>query len=177
MADLFTLDADTLATVENGIDSLIHQLGKACTLVFETEPERCPNCNFDSTTGRSSNVYNGVGPRPFRTGKCPVCKGSGYLPGSQTTKQTVQLLVDWMPKPYLFATPNAVGAIEIPQGIVQTKGFAADLPRILQAKYIIIDSVNTQYQTHRFRLWKEPTLSGNIVKSKYFLAFWERFGD
>jgi hypothetical protein len=176
MADLFQLDPQTLATVENGIDSLIHQLGKQCMLVFDGQPAVCNNCIFDPNTGRSSNVYNGVGPKPFGGGKCPVCHGTGFLPGTQTTQQPVQLLIDWQPKLWQFFNMNDT-TLRIPQGLVHSKGFAADLPKVVQAKFVIIDYLNPSYNSSRYRLWGEASLTGNIVKSKYFIAFWERLGD
>lgn len=172
MSDLFQLDAETLATVENGIDSLIHQLGKQCQIIYESDRQICPNCIFDSNNKRSTNKYNGVGPKPFQTGRCPVCKGSGYLPGQQSTFEVVQLLIDWQPKPWLFVDPN----VTVPQGMVSTKGFIADMPKVLQAKYIIIDYQNANYTSNRFVRWGEPVAQGNIVKSKYFLCFWQRYG-
>lgn len=176
MADLFSLDAQTLATVQNGIDSLIHQLGKMCKLVSDTERQLCNNCNFDSVTQRSSNIYNGVGPKPFRGGKCPVCHGSGFLPGTQGTTDIVQLLVDWQPKPYQLL--EAAGSLErLPAGLVHTKGFVTDMPKIIQAKYMIIDYANATYQSNRFTKYGEPTPSGNIVKARYFICLWQRMGD
>lgn len=174
MPDIFTLDDATLATVENGIDSLIHQLGKDCKLIFEAEKQVCINCIFDPINNRSSGKYNGVGPRPFKGGKCPICKGTGYLLGTQTTEDYAQFLIDWQPKPWLFIDPNA--NIKIPQGLVQTKGFIADLPKVLQAKYIIIDYKNTSLITNRFVRWGEALISGNIVRNKYFIAWWQRYG-
>lgn len=174
MADLFELDAETLATVENGIDSLIHQLGKDCKLIFEGDKQVCNNCIFDSANNRSSNKYNGVGPTPFTTGKCPVCKGAGFLPGTQTTVDYAKFLIDWQPKPWNFVDPNA--GIKVPQGLVQTKGFVADLPKVLQAKYLVVDYTNATLIQNKFVRWGEPVLQGNIVKSKYFICFWQRYG-
>ena len=173
MADLFELDAETLATVENGIDSLIHQLGKDCKIIYESARTVCNNCIYDSINHRSTNQYNTVGPKPFTSGKCPVCRGTGYLPGNETTSEVVQLLVDWQPKPWHFVDPNIV----VPQGLVSTKGFVADMPKVMQAKYIIIDYTNATFNSHKFVRWGEVVLQGNIVKSKYFLAFWQRFGE
>lgn len=178
MADLFQLDPTTLATVENGIDSLIHQLGKQCKLEYEAGADsetQCPNCNYDPNTNRSSNIYNGVGPKPFQGGKCPVCKGKGYMPRSGVRYDIVQLLIDWQPKPWNFFDPNT--NLRLPQGMVSTKGFVADMPKIIQAKSIIIDYQNSSLTTNRFIRWQEPVLQGNIVKSKYFVCFWQRFGS
>lgn len=172
--DLFTLDDETLATVENGIDTLIRQLGKQCKLIYEGEQSQCPNCNFDSTFNRSTNIYNGVGPKPFNRGRCPVCHGTGYLPGGGITSEVVTFLIDWQPKPWQWEDPRNT-EIRYPAGLVQTKGFVVDLPKVLQAKYIIVDYLNAVFENNRFVRWNEPVLQGNIVKSKYFIAFWQRF--
>lgn len=177
MADLFSLDPQTLATVENGIDSLIHQLGKMCKLIYDTNETQCSNCIFDPINRRSTNRYNGVGPQPFNTGRCPVCHGTGFLPGGSVTTDTVQLLIDWTPKPWLYIDPKNTTDGRFPMGLVSTKGFVADLPKIIQAKYIVIDYLNAKYSTNRFVLYDQPTLQGNIVKSKFFVALWQRYGD
>lgn len=176
MADLFTLDADTLAIVENGIDSLIHQLGKFCKLIYEDVPQICNNCIFDSNANRSSNIYNSVGPKPFRGGKCPVCRGSGYLPASNTTEEIVQLLVDWQPRPSTIIDVRNTD-IRLPAGVVMTKGFAVDMPKIIQCKYIIIDYLNAHYTTQKFVKFGEAFLTGNVVRAKYFACFWQRYGS
>lgn len=172
---LFELDDETLATVENGIDTLINQLGKDCQIIYEPQKQVCPNCIFDPNANRSTNVYNGVGPKPFQSGKCPVCKGVGFLPGSGVMTDVVRFLIDWQPKPWNFVDPNL--NVKVPQGLVQTKGFVADMPKVMQAKYIIIDYKNTGLTNNRFILWGEPTIQGNIVKSRYFVARWQRFGN
>lgn len=175
MADLFELDPQTLATVELGIDSLIHQLGKWCKLIYVFDQVQCNNCLFDSVARKSSGRYNGVGPKPFQGGRCPVCHGSGYIPGEGPQEELIQLLIDWQPKPWLFMGLPYSNMEKIPQGMVQTKGFAADMPKLMQAKYLIVDYANALFTSNRFVLWGQPVLTGNILKSKYVVSFWQRY--
>lgn len=175
MSDLFTLDAQTLATVEQGIDSLIHQLGKWCKLIYVFDKMPCNNCILDPATDRSSNQYNGVGPKPFHGGKCPVCHGGGYIVASGEKEDIVQLLIDWQPKPWQFVGPSNENIARLPAGLVQTKGFVADMPKVIQARYLIVDYKNATMASNRFVRWGEPVMQGNIVKSKYYICFWQRY--
>ena len=175
MEDLFTLDQDTLDTVEAGINSLIHQLGKPCKIIYEPDKLPCTNCYLDVTSDTSTGVYNQVGPKPFTIGKCPVCKGKGYLPTTGLVEETVQFLIDWQPKPW--AIPYQNSNTQLPAGIAQTKGFIADMPRVIQAKYIIIDYTNVGLTHNKFVKYGEPVIVGNILKSRYFICFWQRYGS
>jgi hypothetical protein len=178
MADLFELDDQTLATVQQGIDSLIHQLGKWCKIIYEFDKVQCNNCLFDSSAQKSSGRYNGVGPKPFQGGRCPVCHGTGYIPGGGTRSDIVQFLIDWQPKPWLFLGPNSTELAKIPRGLVQTKGFVTDLPKARQAKYLIVDYANASPDSsNRYALWGEPLITGNIARNRYFVAFWQRIGN
>jgi hypothetical protein len=185
MADLFVITQDIRNIGEQAINALINQLGKLCQVVYESElVEQCPNCFFDTSNRRSTNKYNGTGPRSFTTGKCPVCSGSGFLPSTARATDTLTLLIDWQPKVWNFMDTNVTVQGALPEGgkvakgdLVSMKGFIADMPKVMQAKHIILDYQNAQYENNRFALWGEPVVQGNIIQTKYFNAYAVRIGD
>lgn len=185
MADLFTLTQDIRDIGEQAINALINQLGKTCKVIYESGlGQQCPNCFFDVANQRSTNKYNGTGPRAFTSGKCPVCRGSGFLPETTTSSDTLILLIDWQPKSWTLidtltslqgVTPNGG---KISKGdLVSAKGYIADMPKVIQSKYIILDYQNAKYENNRFMLWGEPVVQGNIVQTKYFNCFFARIGN
>lgn len=171
MADLFKITPAIRNLAQGAIDSMIDQLGKTCRLVFESPQTACPNCFFDVRTRRSSGVYNNTGPQPFTRPPCPVCHGTGMI-GAAETYQDVKFLIDRNPKPWQFVDID----VTLPQGLLQTKGYIVDLPKVLQAKYLIVDPDNSKYETNRYRLWGEPMPSGNIVANRYMVCLWVRYG-
>ncbi len=174
MADLFEITDDIREIGESAISSLINQLGKVCLVVFDSEArEQCPNCFFDTDHQRSSGQYNGTGARTFTFGtKCPVCKGTGYNPGTETTTAEVKLLVDWQPK----IPKDIIANIQTPKALVLAKGFIADMPTVVQAKFVIIDHARAIYGNNRFILFGEPVVQGNIIQGKFFNCWLSRSG-
>lgn len=183
MADLFTITQDIKNIGEQAINALINQLGRDCKVVYESQlSEVCSNCFFDSLNQRSTNKYNGTGPRPFTSGKCPVCRGSGFLAGTSNSTDTLKLLIDWQPKQWTIMNTATVQGVTPERGkmsqgdLVMAKGFIADMPKVIQAKYIILDYQNAKYENNRFAIWGEPVVQGNIIQTKYFNAFFVRIG-
>lgn len=184
MSDLFTLTNDIKSIGEQAITSLINQLGKSCLVVSNSSSvQQCPNCYFDTANQRSSGQYNGTGGKSFIFGtKCPVCHGTGYNPGTETTSVVVQLLLNWQPK----VSEIIESTIEVPQGyglsranaqgLVLAKGFIADMPKVIQASYIVVDYKNAVYENNRFILWGEPVVQGNIIQNRFFNCFLQRSG-
>ncbi len=185
MADLFVITPDIRLIGEQAINALINQLGKLCQVVYEAgDVQQCSNCFFDTPNQRSTNRYNGTGPRLFTSGKCPVCRGSGYLPDTTVETDTLTLLIDWQPKSWTIMdnlTPlqgTTPGAGKIGKGdLVSAKGYIADMPKVIQAKYIILDYQNAKYENNRFMLWGEPVVQGNIIQTKYFNCYFARMGN
>lgn len=170
MAKLFRITPAIRRLAANAIDTMIEELGKNCLLFLPPDPEKCPNCHFDSIQGKSSGKYNGTGPRPFTRPPCPVCRGTGLDPDVREKTAVVKFLVEWNQKAFVTIQPG----IQLPQGVVQTKGFISDMPLVIQSTKIIIDYENAKFSSHEFVKRGEPIPQGNIVPSRYFVAFWER---
>lgn len=172
MAKLFRITPAIRRLSANAIDTMIDELGKMCLLAYDVPGTECPNCYFDPNTKLSNGVYRNGGPRSFTRPPCPVCRGKGMVGGGEAYRE-VKFLIDWQPKPWLYVDTTQA---RVPQGMVQIKGYVKDMGLVKQAKYIIIDHVNANYQNNRFMIWGEPIPQGNIVPNRYFIAFWMRSG-
>lgn len=152
-------------------------LGKRCRLIFDPRKTRCPNCTWDSANRRSAHHHRAGGPQPFPDGSlCPVCGGKGTLDTAVT--EDVVLLCNWNPRTWV-ALPGLNPAnvnVEVPGGMVQTKGFLKDLPKVLQARKMVVQSEVEQVTRFTYALDGEPIDPGNIIQARYFIAMWKRAG-
>jgi hypothetical protein len=169
-------------TAEAALDSLMAPaeaggLGKHCTLAFPPVRVRCPNCGWDNANRRSNSRYKSGGPQPFPVGGlCPVCNGKGSIDTPVT--QDIVLLCNWNPKEWVRLPnfdPSNVN-IQIPGGMLQTKGFLADVPRILQSRKLLVETAIQGIVNYTYELDGEPVDSGNIIQGRYFYAMWKRAG-
>lgn len=168
---LFRIDTATKQLISDGFDTMIQVLGKECKLILDGEKTQCPNCFFDSAAMRSADRYNGEGPRPFTKPPCPVCQGTGYDPTTLVREELLTLSIRRNLKPNHVYTP---GTLTRPVTLARIKGFATDLPLVLQARFFILDHANAIYMNERYKPISEPSLTGNIVNSRYFIRYLER---
>ena len=165
---VFTVDNAIRTLAYNAFADLIDQLGKPCELVYPPKMEACANCLPDPIGKKSSNRYRNGGPYPFPMGSiCPVCGGEGYR--AIEISDTVTLLINEDPKSF-----QSFGNVDIPQGTVQTKGFIANLPKVLKCAYLIKDINIKPYIEYRYKLAGEPLVPANIAPGKIFVANWTR---
>lgn len=171
MGKIFTITEDIRTIAQNAIDDIIDQLGKDCLLLYPSVRTDCPNCIFDPTTQRSSGVFKTGGPRPFPRGMiCPVCHGTGNL-GNEAT-EPVRMLCQWNPKQFTLEAGN----IQVPNSVVETKGYLSDLPKILASRKMLLQIPIEPFMRYHFELWGEPIDRGNIIQNRYFYALWKRVG-
>lgn len=168
------------STAAAALDSLLAPaeeggLGKHCDLLFEPRRVRCPNCYWSAAEGRSSNHYKPGGPQPFPDGGlCPVCVGKGVL--LTPVRQDIVLLCNWNPRTWV-ALPGMNPAnvnVEVPGGMLQAKGFMKDLPRVLQARKMVVQKPIEGINQYVYALDGEPIDPGNILPGRYFLSMWRR---
>jgi hypothetical protein len=103
---------------------------------------------------------------------CPACSGTGFLPGSDTVTTELKLLVDWNPKIYKAVDD----VLRLPFDLALVKGFLADEPKVLQARYIILDYANAIYTNNRYIILSQPVNRANILVNKYFEFYLQRTG-
>jgi hypothetical protein len=164
--------SDDLKTLfRDAIDALIRSDGLSlpCRLVYSgTKFTDCPNCVYNSITGKSNNTYTPGGPIPFYHGTCPYCAGLGRV-AVEATDTPVYLLVIWDYKKWL---PMAV-PVESPEGMIQTICSKDLLPSIKKAKEIIVDTNIEKFVRHRFIREGEPNPAG-FGSSDYIVTLWKR---
>ena len=81
----------------------------------------------------------------------------------------IKLKVYWDPKQWI----NTGGNIQVPDGAIQTICFMTDLPRILQAKALIVHKDIKDYKELRFERYGEHTPMG-LRQNRYFSCLWKR---
>ena len=172
MAKLFSLSTDVKTIAQNAIDDLIDQLGKDCLLQFPPIPEYCVNCIIDPIGNKSSNHWVNGGPIPFPNASiCPMCDGRGYHYKELT--RPIKLLISNSPSEWFVKLPVN---IQSPAGTIQTKGYVADLPDVLQCRKMIVQISLEPIIRYTYELNGEPIDQGNIVQNRYWVGIWNRIG-
>lgn len=172
MGEYFEIEEDDVAYATGVFDDMLVEYGKPCKLSFQTTETVCPNCIVNPRTGESTNRYKTGGPLPFVAGEiCPVCEGRGRIGGSGSYT-LITMTIDWTPKAWMNIGAESV---RVPAGMVTTRGFMTDLPKVLRCSYAVLD-INNPYTTNTFKLYGEPYSSGAFVKNRYFMAVWQRAG-
>lgn len=77
------------------LKNVVKELSKCIEIITINESTPCPNCYFDSTTGKSSGVCKNSPGHPdfFEFGRCPVCRGEGTI--TQENKTYINATVFW----------------------------------------------------------------------------------
>jgi hypothetical protein len=172
MAKLFSLSTDVKTIAQNAIDDLIDQLGKDCLLLFPPIPESCVNCIIDPIGNKSSNYWINGGPIPFpNASTCPMCDGRGYH--FKQLNKPIKLLISNSPSQWFVKLPVN---IQSPAGTIQTKGYVADLPDVLQCRKMIVQISLEPIIRYTYELDGEPIDQGNIVQNRYWVGIWNRIG-
>jgi hypothetical protein len=169
---VFTLSPGIIALAKNAISDLIDQLGKPCRLVYPPKMEPCVNCVFDSVGQKSSGRWVTGGPMPFpEGGKCPLCDEQGMLATEYTAD--IKMLIAWTPREFFL--PPAPG-VQIPAGTIQAKTYIEHLPKIQQAREMVVQPHLEKLARWRFVLDCEPADVGNIVQDSFVVSQWKRAG-
>lgn len=160
MVENFLTSEQLVATTEV-FDAMISQWGKSCRLVYPPKYVECTNCSLGH--------YKTGGPMPFNFGVCPLCNSNGTK--ATEVSENITMIINWMPSPFKYPLANI--NIRTPSAKIESKGFIADLPKILQCDHMIILNVDG-YQHFKFELEGEPGDRGSIVQGKYFTVLWNR---
>ena len=170
---LFSIKNDKQITglVQDGIDTMIQELGKPCKIVMAGAGGPCPNCVYDGGLQKSSGAYNGTGPKPFARPPCPVCRGTGEDPAKAEEYAIRTFGIRRDLKPNEIILPPSVTR---PVAIARIKGFVEDIPLLARMKYIVLDHENADYMAERYEKLSEPSPSGNLVPGRWFIMFLRR---
>lgn len=160
------------ALYNEAIDSLIGQNGLAvpCKIIYDSlKRSTCTNCVVDPIQQRSSNKYNGTGPVPFpNMGICPVCAGYGFI--DMSAEETVYLAVIFDSK-YWFNWDSK--AVNIASNMAQSICNINLLPKLQNAKEIIIDTNVSLYGNRRYSRSSEPEICG-FGDNRYIITMWQK---
>lgn len=159
----------------NAIDALIEQNGLSVPCLFRYDGAEntvyCSNCVFDPISQLSANKYNGTGHSPFPTNSiCPVCMGMGKTVSSSSS-ETIYLACIFNSKYWIKMSSQI---LNIPDGSVQTLCKNSLLPKIRNAKDIVIDTTNVgPYGNYTYQRAGDPEPVG-LGDHKYILTMWNR---
>jgi hypothetical protein len=148
----------------DAIDAILADSGLTteCILTYGNEYNEqtlCDNCILDTISRVSSNIYNGMGPRPFPDNTiCPICLGMGMSKASK--QETVKLAVIIDNKSFI----NVGDIAMIGNGVIQTLCGIELSPKISNARTLILH--NSEYQRAG-----EPRPCG-LSNHKYLVTFW-----
>lgn len=170
MGIIFTLDPEIKATIQDALDDLITELGKPCKLVYPSKSVKCVNCIYDPIGKKSSNIWKTGGPMKFMVGVCPMCNGGGTR--AEEVSETIKMLCAWEPKK--FFVPFQEINIKSPYGLLQTKFYLKDLPKIKMADHLVFQVPIEPYVKSNYYLIGEPGDQSNIIQDRYCIATWER---
>lgn len=162
-------------------DALIEFGRNDCTLLMRGTEVECPNCIINTFGDTSTNTYKSGGPIPFTGGVCPRCEGKGFI--NDYAEVAVKLNVYWTPKNWLqFSRAGDLRAsiggnikLDSADGIIQIRGYIADLPNLAKADKLIID--NNKYGKTVFVRETEMIPYGFGGQAEYYcMGFWRRVG-
>lgn len=159
-------------TFKDMINALLEQtaLTVPCKLVFEnTKLQDCPNCLYDSISGRSSNQYESGGPIPFLSGQiCPYCAGVGSL--SFSSDETVYLGII---KPAFFGMsqldPESVNFVD---GKIQSLCGIEYYAKLKNVSYIIVDTNISDLTLSKFIRYRDPVPMG-FGDNSFIVTTWQ----
>jgi len=159
------------STYKSLIKTVVKDLGETILVYGPPEKQPCPNCYQDLVTGESKNIFNSsfvtpvvifdeaISPLSFNRGRCPVCKGAGYLFNEVPT--IVKALVKWNPKDgAMDLTPAGIEG----SNIARIKARRSYYQAIRDASYFMVDGV-------RCVLTSPPVFRGLGAQDELVVAF------
>ncbi len=167
------ITAEHKTIFRDAIDALLHSDGLTlpCRFIYGgTKYVLCVNCQFNSMTGKSNNVYLSGGPVPFYHGQCPMCGGEGKIP-QEATSDPIYLAVIWAYRKWL---PMSV-KVDSPDGMIQTICAMDRISQIKKAKEIVVDTNIEKFVRHKFMRDSEPEPAG-FGSDDYIVTLWKRAG-
>lgn len=157
---------------KDSIDTILAQGGLtvSCTIEYEnTLRDLCYNCEFDPINQRSANVPKSTAVVNFpHQSICPVCNGFGYVDTAKDEKVNLAVIFDH--KYFLNWGSNA---INVPEGTIQTICSISLLPKIKEAKNLIVDSTLANYGNYHYVRAGDPEPAG-LGNNDYIVTLWNK---
>ncbi len=159
-------------TYKGLIRQVVEDLNKPILAHMPPEKADCPNCVWDSINKKSSGTFQSsfvapvtifdavITPASFTMGRCPVCRGVGFL--SKAITRNLKALVKWNPKGADNLEITAVGREGAP--VVRIKVLRPDFLTVVNAESFTVDGV-------RCELDAPPTIRGLGTQEELVVAF------
>jgi hypothetical protein len=145
-----------------GIDYTIEAFGVTCQLVSINKIEVVDPAPVNNNIPEKNSI------------NAHRVRGGDYERQNKIIKE-VEVLIPVKLK--VYADPktwiNVTGNIVVPDGTIQTVGYMSDLPKIMQAKAIIVHDAIKEYKELRYQRMGEYTPTG-FKLDRYFSCFWKR---
>ena len=153
---------------QDGIDTLIAELGKNIELIYDPSIIDCPHCIIDPIGNKPSNRFRPGNPIHYPDGRrCPYCNGVGKT--EEKNSEILKVLIQLRPRDY-----RRFGiSVQDPSALVRTKGFMTDIIKIQRAKEAIMDVQVNDILKIKCRKLRDPIPTG-LRESRYAICFWER---
>jgi hypothetical protein len=156
----------------DSIDTLLAQnsLTVPCTIKYEnTKRNTCYNCEFDPINQRSANRPKTTAAVNFPSNTiCPVCNGFGFI--DTATDEVVHLAIIFDSKYFLNWGSNTVN---IPDGMVQSLCSISLLPKLREAKQLVMDNTLSNYAHFTYTRAGEPQPVG-LGSNDYIITMWKK---
>lgn len=163
-------------TFSDGVTAMLNSsMAPSCILVYPPRRTECPNCIVNPLTESSSGRYKAGGPIVFAHGQvCPYCQGNGFT--NTETTETIKLLIDWEPKPYINILKNPDNtSILLPGSIIKVQGEIANINKIRQCVEIRIHQAVSNLGYWRYEIEGEPIPYG-LNHNNFFSCMLNRIG-
>lgn len=171
MGVAFTLEQNDRSNVRQVFDDLITEFGKTCKLFYPPKEEPCA-CSVDPIGKKPANRWTSGSPVPInKVSACPMCGGGGVRTLENTV--TITIAAVWEPSKFWIKIP---GELQVPTGMVQTKIFAYDLPKVLQSRKMQLEVEFEGINKYVFVLEGEPVDVFSIIQGRYYVCIWKRAG-
>jgi hypothetical protein len=145
-----------------GIDATIESFGVVCQLVSINKIEVANPAPINNNVPEKNSI------------NAHRVRGGDYERQNKIIRE-VEVLIPVKLK--VYADPkawiNVAGNIAVPDGTIQTVGYMSDLPKILQAKAMIVHDAIKGYKELRYERMGEYTPTG-FKLDRYFSCFWKR---
>lgn len=148
-------------------DAIINEWGKPCTVFYNPTITPC-SCPVSPLGDIPRPAWIDGGPSYQPNPLCSLCSGQGSV--TQENKDIVQMVINTNPKEFNAAWKAQL--TRLPDGLIECKGFIADLPKIV--KCIYMRTPLQEYIEYKFTLAAEPVSVEKILQNRYFTSLWSR---
>lgn len=170
------------ALYKNMIDALLESDGltRLCKIEYGvTKYTDCTNCSGTSIGNKTStNKYLTGGTAKFND-ICSSCGGQRKIPYEPTENIYLAVIFDYKDWIRLGAANQLINRAsktgKTPESYAQTISKITTLPKLTQAKTIILDTVIEPYVINRFQRYGSPEPAG-FGADDYIITMWERVG-